>query len=215
MWSTNIVAERADGGRGLAARLPGVGRPGSRVKRVVDIGLATVGLVVAAPVLLLSAVAIVLDSPGGPLFGQERSGRGGTTFRLWKLRTMVADAASLGPQLTQVNDWRVTRVGRILRRTSLDELPQLVNVLAGDMTLVGPRPELTAITATYSPQQREVLAYTPGLTGISQISGRAALPIADKLAMDIAYCRRATLWSDLRIIALTPTAVVSNDGNVM
>jgi lipopolysaccharide/colanic/teichoic acid biosynthesis glycosyltransferase len=215
MSSINIVVDRAECTRRIAARLTNVGRPGSSVKRAVDVGVAALALLVAAPALVIGAVAVVLDSRGGPFFAQQRSGSNGTTFRMWKLRTMVADTACVGPQLTQLNDRRITRVGRFLRRTSIDELPQLINVLAGDMTIVGPRPELPAITATYTAAQREVLAYTPGLTGISQISGRAALPIVDKLAMDLAYCRRATLWSDLRIIALTPRVVLSNEGNVM
>jgi lipopolysaccharide/colanic/teichoic acid biosynthesis glycosyltransferase len=198
-----------------STRLSTIGGSDSRTKRLVDVVLASVGLAISAPVLVVSAIAVVLDSPGPPLFLQERSGQYGRPFRVCKLRTMVVDAARVGPQLTQTRDPRITRVGRFLRRTSIDELPQLWNVIVGEMSLVGPRPDLPSITARYTEKEREVLQYRPGITGISQITGRAALSIQDKLALDIGYYRHSTLWSDFVIILKTPAAVVFNRGNIM
>src|SRR5207249_2685404 len=118
-------------------------------------------------------------------------GKEGKPFKIYKLRTMVRNASLAGPMLTQKSDSRITKVGKFLRRTSLDEIPQIMNVLKGEMSLVGPRPELPAITSTYSQEMKEVLNYKPGITGISQVNGRAALEIVEKIKMEIDYQRNA------------------------
>jgi lipopolysaccharide/colanic/teichoic acid biosynthesis glycosyltransferase len=182
------------------------------VKRAVDVTAAALLLAVTAPVLLAACAAIVLDSPGSPIYLQWRMGRSGRPFRIIKLRTMVTDAHRLGPELTQHHDPRITRVGRVLRRWSVDELPQLVNVLAGQMSLVGPRPELVSIVEAYTPQQREVFSVRPGLTGWAQINGRDDLPIPVKLEFDREYVSRRSTLMDLSIMARTAGVVVSGRG---
>jgi lipopolysaccharide/colanic/teichoic acid biosynthesis glycosyltransferase len=189
------------------------GGPVSRaVKRGVDVLLAVVLLVVTAPVMLVACAAIVLDSPGSPFFRQWRMGRAGRPFKIIKLRTMVTDAHRLGPELTQPADPRITAVGSVLRRWSVDELPQLVNVLAGHMSLVGPRPELVSLVEAYTPQQREVFSVRPGLTGWAQVNGRDDLPIPVKLEFDREYVSRRSTLMDLSIMARTAGVVVSGRG---
>jgi lipopolysaccharide/colanic/teichoic acid biosynthesis glycosyltransferase len=189
-------------------------------KRAFDLVCAALGLVLLAPLLAAIALWIKLDSPGPVLFRQERVGRFGRTFRIHKFRTMVADAPARGPALTVGADPRITRAGAVLRRTKLDELPQLIDVLAGDMSLVGPRPELPRYVALYPPGLRErVLAVRPGITDPvsvdladeSALLARAADPereyvevlLPAKLARAAAYAERATLASDLALIART------------
>jgi lipopolysaccharide/colanic/teichoic acid biosynthesis glycosyltransferase len=174
--------------------------------------LATALLLVTAPILLAACAAILLESPGSPLYLQWRMGRAGRPFRIIKLRTMVMNAHRLGPELTQHRDPRITRVGSVLRRWSIDELPQLVNVLAGHMSLVGPRPELVSIVEAYTPQQREVFSVRPGLTGWAQVNGRDDLPIPEKLEFDREYVSRRNTLMDLSIIARTAGVVVSGRG---
>jgi lipopolysaccharide/colanic/teichoic acid biosynthesis glycosyltransferase len=128
---------------------------------------------------------------------------------------MVKDASKLGPEITQENDPRITKVGWFLRRTSLDELPQILNVLFGDMSLVGPRPEVVSIAEEYDEYQKQVLNYKPGITGISQVNGRAALPIHEKIKMEVEYYKQATFLSDLIIILKTPWVLITNKGNIM
>jgi lipopolysaccharide/colanic/teichoic acid biosynthesis glycosyltransferase len=189
------------------------GGPVSRtVKRGVDVLLAVVLLLVTAPVMMVASVAILLDSPGSPLYLQWRMGRAGRPFKIIKLRTMVTDAHRLGPELTQHADPRITRVGSVLRRWSLDELPQLVNVLVGHMSLVGPRPELVSLVEAYTPQQREVFSVRPGLTGWAQVNGRDDLPIPVKLEFDREYVSRRSTLMDLSIMARTAGVVVSGRG---
>jgi lipopolysaccharide/colanic/teichoic acid biosynthesis glycosyltransferase len=182
------------------------------LKRGLDIVGAAVGLVALAPALALLGAAVALDSPGGPLFVQERVGRGGRRFAMLKLRTMRAGAPmQLNPDgSTRVAavDARVTRVGRVLRR-GLDELPQLVNVLRGDMSLVGPRPDLPMHAATYSDAERERLLVRPGMTGLAAVLGRNELAWRRRLAIDRRYVAGWRLRLDLAIIAQTlllPTA---------
>ena len=182
------------------------------VKRNVDVLLATLMLAVTAPILLAVCLAIVLDSPGPPLYRQWRMGRAGRPFRIIKLRTMVTNAHRLGPALTQHRDPRITRVGSLLRRWSIDELPQLINVLAGHMSLVGPRPEIVSIVETYTPQQREVFRVRPGMTGWAQVNGRDDLPIPEKLEFDREYVSRRSTLMDLSIMARTAGVVVSGRG---
>ncbi len=191
-----------------------MGKQGSFIKRFTDILFSLILLVISSPILLLAAIAIKLDSKGPVFFIQERSGLGGKPFRMIKLRGMVHNALEIGPQLTQVNDPRITRVGKILRRTSIDELPQAINVLKGDMSIVGPRPEITPITAEYTEEQKEVFNYKPGITGISQINGRQTLAPAERVKMEIEYYRNANFWSDLKIVLSTFKVILSNEGNI-
>jgi lipopolysaccharide/colanic/teichoic acid biosynthesis glycosyltransferase len=191
-------------------------------KRSLDILVVVLMLPFVLPVLVLCAIAIRLDSPGAPFFAQLRTGRGGRRFRMFKLRTMVREAGEMKaallhlnelswPDFKMQNDPRVTRVGRILRRTSLDELPQLMNVLRGDMSLVGPRPTSFAAD-TYSLWHTARLDVKPGLTGLWQVSGRSELDFDDRLRLDIEYIRTRSLISDLRILQRTAGAVFNGRG---
>jgi lipopolysaccharide/colanic/teichoic acid biosynthesis glycosyltransferase len=192
------------------------------VKRAVDISAAAVGLLVLLPLLLLVALLLCASSPGPPLFRQRRSGRGGREFGMWKFRTMVAGAERLRPALLAESrdaDWldlardpRITGFGRLLRRTSADELPQLVNVLLGDMSLVGPRPlplEEHARIPEWAAARTDV---RPGITGLWQVRGRAALGFVEMLQLDCEYVRDATLWVDLKLLVQTVPAVLAAKG---
>jgi lipopolysaccharide/colanic/teichoic acid biosynthesis glycosyltransferase len=182
-------------------------------KRATDFAGALAAIAVLSPFLLAISVAIALDSPGGVFFRHARIGRDGATFRLWKFRTMVAGAASMGDGLNVgENDARITRVGRFLRGWSLDELPQLLNILRGEMSLVGPRPALPEHVEQYSPAQRERLRVRPGLTGLAQISGRNALTWDQKLACDAQYARTWSWWGDALIVFRTFPVVLRREG---
>ena len=185
--------------------------------------LAALALLVTLPLLVLVAMAVVLDSSGSPLFVQTRVGRDGRTFRLFKFRTMVAEAEALRPAIERFNesdgplfkvrqDPRVTRVGRWLRRCSLDELPQLVNVLRGDMALVGPRPPLPTEVSRYDAVARRRLDVKPGITGLWQVSGRSNLSWEESVRLDIEYVERRSLVLDLDILRRTVPAVLSGRG---
>jgi lipopolysaccharide/colanic/teichoic acid biosynthesis glycosyltransferase len=198
------------------------GRLYRALKRTIDVVLVLLALPVAVPIIALCALAIRLDSEGAAFFTQLRTGRGGKQFRMFKLRTMVHNAAELKqkyahlnelswPDFKITNDPRVTRVGRLLRRTSLDELPQLFNVLRGDMSLVGPRP--TSFSAdTYRLWHTARLEVQPGLTGLWQVSGRNELDFDDRLRLDISYIRNRSLKLDLGILVRTFSAVFSGRG---
>lgn len=173
-------------------------------KRIVDLALTTVGLVLLAPVLLLIAVAVWIDC-GRPIFYvQERVGRHGRLFPFFKFRTMVVGAERMGAgfEISQ-GDSRITRVGAFLRRWHLDELPQLVNVLRGEMSIVGPRPTLAYQVAQYTPEQRRRLLALPGLTGLAQIKGLNALTWPERIEWDICYVEHASLALDLQIMVRT------------
>jgi lipopolysaccharide/colanic/teichoic acid biosynthesis glycosyltransferase len=192
------------------------------LKRAFDVTLAAVGLVALSPVLALAAVLIELDSPGPVLFRQVRVGRDGRPFRILKLRTMVVGAERLGPNVSPDGDPRVTRVGRLLRRTHVDELPQLLNVLRGDMSLVGPRPETPEFVALYSPAERRVLSVRPGIAGPSTLAYRreaavlagAADParlyvdtiLHDRVRLDLTYLGRRSLAYDVGVVLRTVLA---------
>ncbi len=191
-----------------------MGRYGSFIKRLTDVILSSLALILSSPVLLISIIAIKIESKGDAFFIQDRTGLGGKPFKMIKLRGMIDGAEQLGPDFTQKDDPRLTRVGKILRRMSIDEIPQAINVLKGDMSIVGPRPELTKITDQFSPDQREVFNFKPGITGISQINGRQTLSPEERVVMEIAYYKDATFWSDLRIVLRTPKVVITNEGNV-
>ncbi|HSK10997.1 MAG TPA: sugar transferase [Vicinamibacterales bacterium] len=191
-------------------------------KRALDLAISLAALPVVLVVVAICVVAIKIESPGPALFRQERTGKGGRRFRMFKLRTMVPNAQELKarymhlnehryPDFKITNDPRVTRCGRVLRKTSLDELPQLFNVILGDMTLVGPRP--TSFGAeTYRLWHTARLEVKPGLTGLWQVSGRADLDFDDRLRLDIAYIRNRSLRLDVQILVRTFTAVLSARG---
>jgi lipopolysaccharide/colanic/teichoic acid biosynthesis glycosyltransferase len=187
-------------------------RPALALKRGMDLLFGSLLLVSALPLLLLACAAIMLESPGSPFYLQWRSGLGGRPFRIIKLRTMVAGADRLGPALTQAADPRITRVGVVLRRWSVDELPQLLNVLAGQMSLVGPRPELILIVQSYTHRQRDVLRVRPGMTGWAQVHGRDDLPIPVKLELELDYVANRTTRRDLAIMVRTLSVVRSGRG---
>jgi lipopolysaccharide/colanic/teichoic acid biosynthesis glycosyltransferase len=202
---------------GLGGRLAAL-RPTRRthlslaLKRCMDMVFSLVFMVVALPVLVVACLAIKLDSPGRVMYRQWRSGRDGRPFQILKLRTMVDGADRLGPALTQIADPRITRIGSALRRWSIDELPQLLNVLSGQMSLVGPRPELVTIVANYTPRQQGVLQVRPGITGWAQINGRDDLSIAEKLELDLEYVTNRTTLRDVGILAHTVWVVLNGRG---
>ena len=185
------------------------------IKRAFDVVGAGLLLVLTLPLMLVIAVLIKLDSVGPVLFCQSRVGERGRLFQMYKFRTMVWDAESritYTPDYKHADDPRVTRVGRWLRRTSLDEIPQFFNVLKGDMTLVGPRPELPQVVQLYSPYQRKRFEVPQGVTGWWQVNGRADVPMYEAVEYDVFYIRNYSIWLDLRILARTPFAIVQGRG---
>ena len=188
------------------------------MKRLLDLALSGAGLVMASPILLAAAIAVKVETGGPAFYTGKRVGKDGRTFRIFKLRTMQPGADQQGPAVTAGNDPRITTVGRILRRTKVDELPQLLNVLRGDMSLVGPRPEHPEFVARYTPEQRRVLAVRPGITGPAALAfvdeeerlrgddpeaAYLAHLMPQKLAVDLEYVESATVGGDLRILGRT------------
>jgi lipopolysaccharide/colanic/teichoic acid biosynthesis glycosyltransferase len=183
------------------------------VTRPLDVLLAGLLLVLASPFLLLAVVAIRLESGGPAIYRQRRVGRHGQPFDLWKLRTMVSGAEAMGAGIYVLEgDARITRVGRLLRRLSLDELPNLVNVLKGDMALVGPRPTIQEQVDRYTDRQRRRLEVRPGITGWAQINGRSSLPWPERIELDVWYVDNRSLRLDLRILARTARMLVTGHG---
>jgi lipopolysaccharide/colanic/teichoic acid biosynthesis glycosyltransferase len=183
------------------------------VSRALDVLLAALLLVLASPLLLAAVVAIRLESRGPAIYRQRRVGRHGEPFELWKLRTMVPGAEAMGAGIYVLEgDARITRVGRLLRRVSLDELPNLVNVLKGDMALVGPRPTIKEQVDRYTDRQRRRLEVRPGITGWAQINGRSSLPWPDRIELDVWYVDNRSLRLDLRILARTAWMLVTGHG---
>ncbi len=191
-----------------------MGKPGSFIKRFTDIVFSILILIVTFPVLLISAMAIKLDSKGPVFFVQERTGLNGKPFRMYKLRGMVNNALEIGPQLTQVDDPRITRVGKFLRRTSIDEIPQVFNVIKGEMSLIGPRPEIIPITSTFNLEQTQVFNFKPGITGFSQVNGRQMLTPDERIKMEVKYYSKANFWSDFVIALSTFKVILNNKGNI-
>ena len=174
------------------------------MKRLFDIGLASVILLLLSPVLLLTALAVTLESGLPVLFLQTRLGLHGREFGMLKFRSMVHNAASVGPYFTASNDPRITRVGRFIRRTSLDELPQLLNVLKGDMSLVGPRPDVPVQRSLYTVADWDQRCQVrPGITGLAQAKLRSEGTQAQRLEMDLRYSRESSLWFDVKIMVWT------------
>jgi lipopolysaccharide/colanic/teichoic acid biosynthesis glycosyltransferase len=196
-------------------------------KRALDITVAVVGLLVTAPIMVAIAVALRLESPGRAVFRQRRVGQDGREFSFYKFRTMFADAKERFPELYDytfsehefstmyykpAKDPRNTRVGTFLRKTTLDELPNLFNVLMGQVSLVGPRPELPEIVRYYRPDQLAKFAVKSGITGLAQVSGRNRLTVQEQIDLDVAYACRPSLGFDLRILGRTVVAVVRQIG---
>ena len=193
------------------------------LRRALDLTVTVFALLLLLPLLALIALLIRLDSPGPVLFIQRRVGKGGQEFPVYKFRSMFVDAEQRldsvlagnersGPVFKMRRDPRVTRVGRPLRRCSLDEVPQLLNVLRGEMSLVGPRPALPREVALYTPEQRGRLSVTPGLTGLWQVSGRAELSFEQAVALDLEYVRRQSVGLNVALILRTIPAVVTGHG---
>jgi lipopolysaccharide/colanic/teichoic acid biosynthesis glycosyltransferase len=183
------------------------------IRRALDIVVAAGALLVSAPLLAVAIAAIRLETPGGAVYRQRRAGKDGQAFDLFKLRTMVDGAEHIGAGLAvNANDSRITRVGGLLRRTSLDELPNLFNVLRGEMSLIGPRPTLPVQVEQYSQRQRRRLEVKPGITGWAQVNGRATLPWSQRIELDLYYVEHRSLALDLKILARTPALVLAGGG---
>ena len=172
--------------------------------RALDLAISLVGSVLTAPLVAALAIAIRLESPGPAIYRQVRVGKDGAPFSIYKLRTMVSGAEFTGAGLAIAeDDDRITRVGKLLRRYSLDELPNLYNVLRGDMSIVGPRPTVEGQVRQYTPRQRGRLAVKPGITGWAQVNGRASLPWPERIELDLWYVEHRSLTLDLSILART------------
>jgi len=183
------------------------------IRRAIDILVSALALLLSSPILLLAMIAIRLTSRGPVIYRQRRSGLHGEQFDMLKLRTMVDGAEHLGAGLAiDANDPRVTRVGAFLRRTSLDELPNLLNVARGEMSLIGPRPTLPAQVAQYTARQHGRLSVKPGITGWAQINGRASLPWSERIELDLHYIEHRSLLLDLKILMRTPALVLGGGG---
>jgi exopolysaccharide biosynthesis polyprenyl glycosylphosphotransferase len=203
----------------VVARIETRPRSSRFAKRTLDVVGSALGLIVLAPLLLLLALAVTLTSRGPVLFVQDRCGLNGRRFRFYKFRTMVKDAEARKRELEHLNemsgpvfkirrDPRITPLGRVLRKLSLDELPQLWNVLRGDMSLVGPRPPLPEEVARYTPRQAQRLAVMPGITGLWQVSGRSEISDFERwIDLDLEYARTWSMWLDLRILLKTVVVV--------
>ncbi len=207
----------------VAAAPMSIPRPPSLLKRLFDRVFAVVALLALLPLLLILTAAIWLESRGNPMFLQERVGLNGKRFMLFKLRSMCTDAEQRRSEIEHLNeadpplfkvrrDPRITRVGRFLRATSLDELPQLFNVVRGEMSLVGPRPPLPHEVETYTPEQARRLTAMPGLTGWWQVHGRSACSFEEYVAMDLHYIDHRSIWLDLKLIIQTVWVVVRGRG---
>ncbi len=212
----------------FAGTLPGVRWPviparQQAIKRGMDIAGALLGLMISLPAMIVAAVAIKLDTPGPVFYRQVRIGENGRPFRILKLRSMVDGADRHVEELAHLHelpepmfklspDPRVTRVGRVLRRISLDEAPQFLNVLRGEMSLVGPRPEEEHVVALYTDHQRRRLAVKPGMTGPMQVEGRGALHFSERMRLELDYIDHYSLWRDVKILLRTLPAMVCGDG---
>jgi lipopolysaccharide/colanic/teichoic acid biosynthesis glycosyltransferase len=183
------------------------------IRRAIDVVGGTLALIVAAPVIAVATVAIRLESRGHPIYRQRRVGKGGREFDLLKLRTMVDGAEHVGAGLAiNENDPRVTRVGAFLRRTSLDELPNLLGVVRGELSFIGPRPTIPVQVAQYTERQRGRLAIRPGITGWAQVNGRASLPWSERIELDLYYIEHRSPALDARILWRTVAIVLGGSG---
>ncbi|WP_136806956.1 sugar transferase [Desulfosediminicola flagellatus] len=194
------------------------------VKRVFDLCCSGIMLIVLFPLFAITAIAIYLEDPGPVFYNQIRVGKDGRYFKFYKFRSMVINAEKIKEQLAEQNessegvifkmknDPRITRTGRIIRKFSIDELPQLVNVLIGDMSLVGPRPALPVEVEQYTLEQRKRLHVIPGITCIWQVSGRSDIPFTGQVRLDLQYIKSTSIWQDIKILAKTIPAVLTGKG---
>ncbi|MBT2725207.1 MULTISPECIES: sugar transferase [unclassified Bacillus (in: firmicutes)] len=185
------------------------------LKRVYDIFLATVGLFIGLPVVVLFTILIVIETPGSPFYVQERIGKNGKRFKMVKLRSMRMDAEKEGAKWAEVNDPRITKVGALIRKTRIDELPQLVSVLKGDMSIVGPRPERPFFTAKFNKEIKGFenrLLVKPGLTGLAQVSGGYDISPREKLKYDLEYIQNLTFSLEVKIILKTFKVILTGEG---
>jgi lipopolysaccharide/colanic/teichoic acid biosynthesis glycosyltransferase len=185
----------------------------SRRKRALDVTVAGAMLALSSPIVALAALAVRLESHGHPIYRQRRVGLKGHAFEVYKLRTMVSGAEYMGAGMAvDEGDTRITKIGAILRRTSIDELPNLVNVIKGEMSLVGPRPTLQVQVDAYTDRQKQRLDVRPGLTGWAQVNGRASLPWPERIELDLHYIEHASLRMDLRILVLSARMAITGHG---
>jgi lipopolysaccharide/colanic/teichoic acid biosynthesis glycosyltransferase len=183
------------------------------LRRIFDVLVSAAVLAVTSPIVALAILAIRLESKGHPIYRQHRVGKDGAPFDVLKLRTMVSGAEKMGAGLAvDDGDSRITRVGALLRRTSIDELPNLVNVLKGEMSIIGPRPTVPVQVVQYTDRQRGRLALKPGITGWAQVNGRASLPWPQRIELDLFYVEHATIALDLKILWLTARMLVTGHG---
>jgi lipopolysaccharide/colanic/teichoic acid biosynthesis glycosyltransferase len=183
------------------------------LRRLFDVVVSAAVLALTSPVVALAILAIRLESKGHPIYRQHRIGKDGAPFDVLKLRTMVSGAETMGAGLAvDDGDSRITRVGALLRRTSIDELPNLVNVLRGEMSIIGPRPTVPVQVAQYTDRQRGRLALKPGITGWAQVNGRASLPWPQRIELDLFYVEHATTLLDIKILWLTARMLVTGHG---
>jgi lipopolysaccharide/colanic/teichoic acid biosynthesis glycosyltransferase len=183
------------------------------LRRIFDVLVSAAVLAVTSPIVALAILAIRLESKGHPIYRQHRVGKDGAPFDVLKLRTMVSGAEKMGAGLAvDDGDSRITKVGALLRRTSIDELPNLVNVLRGEMSIIGPRPTVPVQVTQYTDRQRGRLALKPGITGWAQVNGRASLPWPQRIELDLFYVEHATLALDLKILWLTARMLVTGHG---
>lgn len=186
-------------------------------KRTIDFIIAGVALIVLSPFLLITAILIKLDSKGPIIFKQERLGKNGVPFKIWKFRSMCVGAEKQGTGVySYKGDARITKVGKIIRATSIDELPQLVNILKGDMALIGPRPALTYHPwpyEQYTEHQKHIFDVLPGVTGWAQVNGRKEVPWPERIELNVWYAKNMSLWLDLKIFFMTIFKVATNANN--
>jgi len=199
----------------IESEIPAGGKGYALAKRIFDIVLSVIGLIIIFPFALILSIIICIDSKGGPLYIQDRLGRDGKTFHLIKFRTMVSDAESEGAKWAEENDPRCTKIGRILRKCRIDEVPQLLNILSGDMSFVGPRPEREIFYdqfETYIHGFRNRLSVIPGLTGLAQTSGGYDLTPEEKIVYDMEYIKTRSFWLDIKLMFRTVKLVFTHEG---
>ncbi len=180
------------------------------VRRFFEIITALILLIVSMPLFIVASIIVILDSPGPLLLRQKRVGRNGRVFKLYKLRTMKKGANGNWPMHTQVNDPRFSPICRIIRSTCIDEIPQFWNIVKGDMTFIGPRPERPPIVEAYTSRQRDILNFTPGLFGISQLVFREGVVVSEKIEVELRYYESRTIFGDIKILLYTPIVLMAH-----